>query len=177
MQKSLILLIPIALSGFFAYGQSEQTSLKRIRKNAVQVSAGFGGVIAAYSANYERLLIQFDDNSLVGLWGKAGLGGYGILFGPDGPYQHVSLGLLTGKSKGHFELNLGGARMFDKGGFEFSKEMSDFHTEPAPEKKSYVSLSPVGSIGYRYQNPNSNFVFRTGLGYPEGAFIGLGVAL
>ena len=174
MQKLLILLIPITLSGFFAYGQLEQTSPKRIRKNAVQVSAGFGGVIAAYNANYERLIIQFEDNSLVGLWGKVGLGEWGEYGNNGGSYQQLMMGILTGKNKGHLELNLGGARMYNKRGFENYWMINDPQIKPV--KADYVQLNLVGSIGYRYQNPNGNFVFRTGLGYPEGAFIGLGVA-
>ncbi len=53
--------------------------------------------------------------------------------------------------------------------------MSDFHMEPTPEKSNYVRLSPVGSLGYRFQKPEGGILFRTGLGYPEGVFIGIGV--
>ena len=176
MQKPLVLLALLVVFSLSAYGQLEQTNQDKVPKNVVQLSAGFGGVIGAYNANYERQLVQFEGNSLIGLWGKVGLGAYGILFGPSGPYQHLSLGLLTGKKLSHFELSFGGARMFDKNGFEHNQDISDFHKEPAPEKSSYVSLSPVGSIGYRYQNPTGNIIFRTGLGYPEAVFIGLGAA-
>lgn len=173
MRKAPFLITAIIFSTLTGYGQSEPPDYK-VTRNVVQLSAGFGGYFGAYNVNYERLLIQFEDNSLVGLWGKVGLGEYAVIYDLGGPYQHVSLGLLGGRKKSHFELNFGGARMYDKRGFEGYWKIQ--YPSTAPKKANYVQWNPVGSMGYRYQKPDGNFVFRTGLGYPEGVFIGLGVA-
>ena len=174
MQKSAIFLVIITIFSHTIYGQSEQDSLERVRKNAVQASAGFGRVIAAYSVNYERLIVQFEDNSLIGLWGKAGVGGWAEYGNNGGDYQQLTVGLLTGKSSGHLELNFGGARMYNQQGFENYWMINDPQAKPV--KSNYVRWNPVGSLGYRFQKPDGGILFRTGLGYPEGVFIGLGAS-
>ena len=174
MRKFAVLLVAIPLFSHTIFGQSEQEAPERIGKNVVQASAGFGGVIAAYSVNYERLLLRFEDNSLVGLWGKAGLGEWAMFGDNGGGYQRLMVGLLTGKSKGHFELNFGGARMYNQRGFENYWKINDPQAEPV--KSNYVQWDPAGSLGYRFQKPEGGILFRTGLGYPEGIFIGLGAS-
>ncbi len=174
MQKSVILLVAIIILSHTIYGQSEQVNPERIRKNVVQASAGAMVVVGAYGINYERLLVQFEDNSLIGLWGKAGLGEWAEYGNNGGGYQRLMVGLLTGKSRGHLELNLGGARMYNKRGFENYWMINDPQVKPI--KSNYVQRNPVGSLGYRFQKREGGFLFRTGLGYPEGIFVGLGAS-
>ncbi|MGB3779358.1 MAG: hypothetical protein WA960_13445 [Tunicatimonas sp.] len=174
MQKSVILLVAIIILSHAVYGQSEQVSPERIHKNVVQASAGSMVVVGAYGINYERLLVQFEDNSLIGLWGKAGIGGWAEYGNNGGDYQQLTAGLLIGKSRGHLELNLGGARMYNQQGFENYWMINDPQAKPV--KSDYVRLSPVGSLGYRFQKREGGFLFRTGLGYPEGIFVGLGAS-
>ena len=174
MRKSAILLITIIIFSSTVWGQSERISPERVSKNVVQASAGALVVVGAYGINYERLIVQFEDNSLVGLWGKAGVGEWAMYGDNGGGYQRLMVGLLTGKSKGHLELNFGGARMYNKRGFENYWMYND--PQVAPIKSNYLEWNPVGSLGYRFQKPNGGFLFRTGLGYPEGIFIGLGAA-
>ena len=174
MRKSAVLVVAITLFSHAIFGQSEQVSSERVRKNVVQASAGFGGVIAAYSVNYERLVIQFEDNSLIGLWGKVGVGGWAEYGNNGGDYQQLTVGLLTGKRRGHLELNFGGARMYNQQGFENYWMINDPQAKPV--KSNYVRWNPVGSLGYRFQKPDGGILFRTGLGYPEGIFIGLGAS-
>ena len=168
MLKEILFIFFIVFSIYPCYGQnSVENHQEVIYRNALQVSAGFSGFRGAYHVTYERRIISFEKNSLIGLWAKGGFGGWGVIYSTGGPYQHLSLGILTGKNKGHFELNLGGARMYNKTGLEHYTAIRDHQLE--------LDFSPIGAIGYRYQKPSGNFLFRCGVGYPESVYIGFGV--
>ena len=176
MLKKILLTVSIIFSISICYGQNtDENHQKEINKNAIQVSAGFCGIFGAYNVTYERLIIPFKENSIIGLWAKGGFGGYGEIYSTGGPFQHLSLGVLTGENKGHFELNFGGARMYNKKALEDNRTHMHPQFEPEQKKEDYVKFNPVGSIGYRYQKPSGNFIFRCGLGYPESIYIGIGV--
>jgi len=176
MLKEILLSFFIFFSIYPCYGQNSAENNQEVRpRNALQVSAGFSGFRGAYHFTYERRIISFEKNSLIGLWAKGGFGGWGVIYSTGGPYQHLSLGILTGKNKGHFELNFGGARMYNKTGLEHDTAIRNHQLEPKLTKDDFVKLSPIGAIGYRYQKPSGNFLFRCGIGYPESVYIGFGV--
>jgi hypothetical protein len=176
MLEKILLIFLIAFIIYPSYGQSrDENHQGGVKKNALQVSAGFSGFRGGYNVTYERLIVSFEKNSLMGLWAKGGFGGWGVIYSTGGPYQHLSLGILTGKNKGHFELNFGGARMYNKTGLEHETALRDHHSEPKPTKDDYVDFSPIGAMGYRYQKPSGNFLFRCGVGYPESIYIGFGL--
>ena len=63
--------------------------------------------------------------------------------------------LGTGRRGSHIEF-CAGSYLFDDAGFQ------EF---------------PIGgSLGDRLQKPGNNLIFRTGLGYPEQIYVGLGIA-
>tara|TARA_B100001059_G_C17828859_1_gene583267 strand:+ start:1488 stop:2003 length:516 start_codon:yes stop_codon:yes gene_type:complete len=81
-------------------------------------------------------------------------------------------GVLTGcQNNNHFEANLGAglANVIDE-------SYSGFYGTGGSSASNYTAIYPVGNIGYRFQEPNKNFVFRTGIGFPELLYIGFGVA-
>ena len=81
-------------------------------------------------------------------------------------------GLLTGYDKrNHFEANigLGLANVVEEA-------YSGFYGSGGSSGSNYRAIYPVGNIGYRFQVPNKNFVFRTGVGFPELLYVGFGVA-
>lgn len=78
-----------------------------------------------------------------------GIGTWGV-WSSGGPYQSLAVGLLTGDNSGHFELNIGGARMFDTSAYKHEQSMSNYFSEPQPLKSEYVNPSIVGAMGYRY---------------------------
>jgi len=52
--------------------------------------------------------------------------------------------------------------------------MKDYSwTEPNPALP-HSGFDVAGEIGYRYQNPEGGFLFRTGIAWPETVYIGLG---
>lgn len=104
---------------------------------------------------YERMLkqnVQLSNNK-ISTFVKVG---YGSAAGWEytSPYILGQFGILTGVKKHHLEVSGG-----------FVKSLDDYDIFP---------LS--GSIGYRIQKPGSHFVFRTGVGWPEALYVGLGVS-
>jgi hypothetical protein len=176
MLKEILLIFLIAFSFHPCYGQTpDENHQEAVPRNALQATAGFSGLRGAYSVTYERQIVSFEKNSLTGLWAKGGFGGWGVIYSVGGPYQHLSLGILTGRNKGHFELNFGGARMYNKTGLKRDMSLADLRLGPQPIKADYVDFSPIGAMGYRYQKPSGHFLFRCGVGYPESLYIGFGV--
>jgi hypothetical protein len=162
---------------YTSYGQdiNETIDHPEVNKNAIQATVGFAWLMGAYNVNYERMIISFEKGTLVGLWSKIGFGGWGV-WSTGGPYQSVTLGILTGAEKNHFELNVGGARMYNRSGYKHDQDINNYLSEPQPQKSDYVNIKLVGTAGYRYQKPNGNFLFRCGIGYPETSYVGFGVA-
>lgn len=161
-----------------AYGQSSHDTVDEpaeIKKNSIHAIVGFAGVAGSCSINYERMLVAFEKGTLVGLWSKVGVGVAGV-WSSGGPYQSVTLGVLTGAKNNHFELNIGGARMVNNIGYEDAQRMSAYFAEPPPSKSDFVDFKVAGTVGYRYQKPQGKLLFRCGIGFPETIFVGLGVA-
>lgn len=57
----------------------------------------------------------------------------------------------------------------------------DIYTGNGPDGPIYETvIRPLellsGSVGYRRQAPNSHFVFRAGIGWPEALYVGWGYA-
>jgi len=170
---SKYLFLSILLVGSWSYAQESDTiKTTKVKKNVIQGSVGFIFYSAGAQLNYERQLIQFQDQSLSGLWANAGIGYWGVIAGYGGPYQHVSLGLLGGHENNHFEFTFGVGRLNNaaRGG-------DDYGQSPVPSASSKdINYSPIGTMGYRYQKPGGSFVFRCGVSYPPLPYFGFGLA-
>jgi len=176
-QRFFLLFFIVFFSYKTTYGQnlSDTINLEKPNRNLIHATIGIAGLAGTYHVNYERMLIGFEKGTLAGLWSKVGVGGWGV-WSAGGPYQSISVGILTGPHRNHFELNAGVARMFNRIGFEREQSLSTQLSEPQPFKSGYVNVSLVGTAGYRYQKPDGSFMFRSGLGYPEIIYVGFGVA-
>lgn len=148
---------------------------RALKKNVIHATAGTAGLMGAYNLNYERMLAGGKEGNLKGLWAKAGVGGWGI-WSSGGPYQSLMLGALTGQKSSHFEINFGLARMVDQSAYDHAKHMSIYLSEPLPPKSNFINIRAVGSAGYRLQKPGGRFLLRTGIGYPEAVYLGIGAA-
>jgi hypothetical protein len=82
--------------------------------------------------------------------------GYGGAAYWEGESQYIlgQFGILTGVRNHHLEASAGLVAFLD----------------------NYFSSPLSGSIGYRIQKPGGHFIFRTGLGWPEALYVGLGVS-
>lgn len=134
-------------------------------KNAIHVSAGTWFFYGEWNVNYERIFTKLDNtksDTYVG--GQFGFGvsesfSHGTHYTPT-----AKVVLLSGNSRSHFEFN-GGA------------SINLLEMDGALPQGHVVSIyTPTFSIGYRFQNmTNSRFVFRTGVGWPTGLYLGCGI--
>ena len=85
---------------------------------------------------------------------KAGYGGAAYWEG-ESSYILGQFGILTGVNAHHFEASAGLLKSFDE---------------------HYDMFPLCGVIGYRIQKPGGHFIFRTGVGWPEALYVGLGVS-
>lgn len=158
--KFLILLFSLSLfllktNSIFSQGDSGTKSGTQLHKNSIQGSVGTFGVYFSAIGTYEYIFWQHKKTHLA-TFARAGYGGYVWLAATNGGFVLFEGGVLTGANKSHFEAAIGMSYFMEY-------EDNDF-------------LSPAASIGYRLQKPGGHFIFRTGLGYPEGLYIGFGVS-
>lgn len=141
----------------FSQEETAQTvyrGLPRMPGNAFHGNVGGGsfkgeGLYFTGTLLYERLLQKKVKDSVAYPYIQIG-GGGAMGWGGNAPYAVARFGLFTGVKASHFECNAG----------------------------AIFPLRPLlsASIGYRYQKPDGNFIFRTGAAWPEGIYVGFGVA-
>lgn len=127
--------------------------------NAIYGSIGFnmeiiGDAWLTGNVYYERMFQRNAQKSKVSTFLKAGLGSMAYWEGTSS-YVIAQYGVLTGIEKHHLEAS---------GGFVFSLD------------KDYDIFPLSGSVGYRMQKPTGHFIFRTGVGWPEALYIGIGAS-
>ncbi|WP_018478449.1 hypothetical protein [Pontibacter roseus] len=171
------LLYLLVLNCCQAFGQDTNATSEApgLKKNAVHATLGTIGLMGAYTFSYDRNVIEFDKGVLQGIWARAGAGGWAS-WTSGGPYQSVTVGVLTGRKSSHVEFHAGAARMFDRSAYDDEKDLRDYYADPKPAKSEFTDIRAVGSLGYRYQKPGGHFLFRVGAGFPETAYVGLGIA-
>jgi hypothetical protein len=132
---------------------TEKKPFKNIvrNSNAIYTNIGIGGLYFTATAYYERKITQ---SSMASTFIKAGVGGY-ALWGEGGYYVLTQYGILTGSKKNHFEL-AAGVNYFING---------DLKGQKYPFS---------GTLGYRFHKPDGNFIFRTGVSWPEAVYVGFG---
>jgi hypothetical protein len=140
--------------------QSEKPNLieNKMFNNAIYGSVGYGLVYVDATVYYERMFNRNAQESIstfvkVG-YGVIGVGVPGFEGGP-GNYILGQFGILTGVRKHHLEVSAG-----------LTKYYGDVD----------ISIPWSVSIGYRFQKPGGNFIFRTGVGWIEGIYAGLGTS-
>jgi hypothetical protein len=86
---------------------------------------------------------------------------------------------IFGEKKSHLEIGLGLGVLYDKSSYEIGVSNANYPYpgfQPEPSKGDYTSLTPAASVGYRYQKAPGGFVFRTGIGFPDGIYVAIGLA-
>ena len=165
-----LLLIP-ALVLVFGPGARAQASADPARNSVYLELFGNGGM---YSLNYDRELTE-------GVRVRVGFAGWtaqDFFGGPDVSMQTIPVSLHLLRGRGRHQADIGGGIVTGR-----KTRDSDFPGDSA----NFMSL--VGIIGYRYQRPESGFVFRAGFtpfyglgdeddAYPEKGFLpSVGVSL
>jgi hypothetical protein len=144
---------------FNLHGQEHKTDTipTGLKKNAVYgsityISDGYIG-FRGLSINAERMLWN-TGGFINSIWIRFGDWG-----GGHGTHLIGGITALTGSRASHFEVNLGVASFRSKN-----------NTEEVVEKDVF----PAAALGYRFQKPGDNLVFRTGIGFPERLYLSFG---
>lgn len=156
MKRVYTLLLAIALTSSVSFSQINLLENFQVKKAKNTISISGGTIILASSANlaYERMLLSSKSAVLHSLWIKGRASSFGNNDWIESDHKYLidlaAVGLI-GQTRMHMELSLG------IGMFPIDNQ-----------------FFPTLSAGYRYQKDKGGFIFRTGLGYPEFLYIGLG---
>jgi hypothetical protein len=148
----LLCLLLICYSSIHAQQDSIKEQENLYKKNTFHGSVGT--LLIGFTANifYDRILSESEKGSKLSTFVRIGYQ-ENILSFSQGRAFILEGGMLTGRNFGHFESALGVAYL---------------------QSENDVIL-PAFSIGYRGQKPNGNFMFRTGIGFPELLYFGIGL--
>lgn len=131
-------------------------NLHSFNRNAVYISAGTLGLYFSASGFYERIISREESNTLnAKAFTRLGIGRY-ISWGDQGTFILPHFGVLTGANNSHIEV---------AAGIYITRRDSDIS----------LDLPLSGVIAYRYQKPGGIFIGRVGIGFPEGAFLSIGI--
>jgi len=132
---------------------SSKDEIRKFLPNALHGQIGSAFFFGNASIYYERLILRETNSGVPGPYFRCGYQ-HMMVLGYTGPTLAVEAGHILGRWNSHFEMNLG------------------IHLDIT----GTTELFPVGSsIAYRYQKPSGNFIFRTGLGFPNAVFFSLGL--
>jgi hypothetical protein len=147
-----------------------------LKPNAIGVSTGFFPIYVAWNLYYERRIFYSEQYLFKTFYLRAS-GGTWEALSPYGHHAGLSICGLTGIGKHHFELRFGATAIIETGRYKNEKKYPyNFPNQQPVLLKNYLLLWPSGSMGYRFQKPGGHFIFRTGAGYPEAIYVGLGLA-
>ncbi|MBL7874356.1 MAG: hypothetical protein JNL53_01755 [Cyclobacteriaceae bacterium] len=152
--RNLFIILLLIANTVAAQDVTPDSKESKMFNNAIYGNVGVGGLFVTATACYERMFARNGQKSIVATFVKAGYGG-AAYWGHSTPYILGNFGFLTGVTKHHLEVSGGFVKSLDE----------------------YYDLFPLSvSIGYRIQKPNGHFILRTGAGWPEGFYFGLGVS-
>lgn len=125
--------------------------LNHYNRNLVYGTGSYLLYLSSFTLNYERII--YVSNSEKKMWSyRVGCG----LINNKGKIALATLNNLRGKGKNKFEMNIG----------------ATYINEPHSFGPNYFTV--VLNAGYRRQSPDGKFIFRTGIGTPEGLYFSLG---
>ena len=128
------------------------SSVKPFKENSIYGTLG-AGYVSGITGNYERMIFYPIDSKIQSVGFRLGAGPGVSVF--VSYMQYISaLTVLTGKGNNHFEFGAG----------------ADF----IKEKYYDWQIVPIVNLGYRFQKPGGDYVFRTGTGFPELLYLSLG---
>lgn len=128
----------------------------QFNKNAIYGNLGSGGIYFTATGYYERMIKQKMWNTSISSFVKVGFGAE-VHWGGESRYLLSQYGLLFGAKKHHLEIGLGPGY---------------FSNNSVTGKLFMMS----GTVGWRFQKPDGNFIFRIGTSWPEAVYAGLGLS-
>ena len=151
--KSILCLILILFVNSLSFSQDlSSTKASNEAKNSLVLSAGTILFVSNASISYERRLSTIGARGESSLWVKGRYSKFSGWITPDeGRFFDATVFTLLGAGRSFTELSLG---------------VGMFPYDP--------SLAPTASVGYRFQKQDGGIIFRTGMGFPELFYLGLG---
>ena len=165
-----VLFLFVLLSNL-AFAQSNESTVNGIlQKNSLSFNVGTALLANGGGIKYERLIPK--KSVYYTLSAGAHLFRFDFFTTENHTVLSINNGLITGLDKrNHFEASIG------LGWDNVNKEASSgIYGSGGSAASQYSQFIPVANMGYRFQAPNKDFVFRTGIGFPELVYVGLGVA-
>lgn len=129
-------------------------STDRVNKNLLYGGIGVGGIYFPAYIYYERQLQEHFLNSKLSSFVTVGTGA-AVHWEGSSYYVAAKFGLLLGQQKAKLETALGVNYFY----------LGDLTDETLPL---------AASIGYRANKPGKNYVFRTGVSWPEAVYVSWG---
>lgn len=157
--KSIKLLLLIVLALVIMTCQGNSQSEISYAKNCFHGTVSFLGLGAAAGLSYERHIWHNPDRAFLNSISARVAGGAWAVWDTEGKAGIAGLSGLTGKKKHKLETLLG-------------VTVSKNNNQLISSLETLIATA----IGYRFQKPHGGFVFRTGLGIPEGIYLGIGFA-
>jgi hypothetical protein len=155
--NTIFLIIFLLLSTLCFGQQNEYDSIKpKNNKSSFYLSLGILPIYLSAVANYEIMLVERPDKFFKNSGIRFG-GGVFTFWEDYGAAVVATYTSITGKGGNHLEFGFGATYLK-----YLSYDAEDW------------AILPAGNIGYRFTKPSSNFIFRTGIGFPEGVYIGFG---
>ena len=94
----------------------------------------------------------------------------------EGSHLIISSVFISDVNAHHLETSLGAAFLYNKTNYEYNLDLARTGGYPAFHPAFFVKLYPAVTFGYRYHKPDGILMFRTGVGFPEIAYLGVGLA-
>lgn len=154
MKSILITAVILLVASDTCYSQNifQEIFSRKETKNAVVGSAGTVLAVSGAGIAYERKLVSFEKREISSLWIKGRYTRFtGRLIEGGASFLDVSAMGLLGSRNSFTEISAG---------------IGWFPARSA--------VYPTGSVGYRYHRRRGGIILRTGVGFPELFYIGIG---
>ena len=128
-----------------------------LKKNIIHGSLAPDLAYNAAHVFFDRIVYE---NNNIAVFARVGYGVWLTLITNSGTTLMGQGGVLFGSGKGRFEVAIGAAKI-----------------NQTQYSENHDKTDPAINIGYRRNVPGKHFLYRTGIGYPEGIYFGVGYAL
>ncbi|GAA5038049.1 hypothetical protein GCM10011506_35430 [Marivirga lumbricoides] len=169
--KALFIILLISINCFSQ--TLYKNTLDKENKNAIYANIGFVPVWGVINAAYERRLLKTNSAFINSLWAKVG-GGYWVEFSSGGPHAMAGITALSGTGNHHIEASVGFVSLYNYADYKKDLQSYEIVGNVKPSRGDYLNHHPAGGLGYRYQNPETGFIVRTGISFPEAIYVGVG---
>ncbi|MFK7950494.1 MAG: hypothetical protein AB8G11_23105 [Saprospiraceae bacterium] len=174
MKKILFIFVIIGCTLTNVFSQENTNQSVFSNQNTIYGTVALGGFWGTLNINYERQLMT-TNNRIFKTFGVRIGGGYWATWGQQGSHYIITPTFLSGTGNNHFESAIGATLLYDKLSYDIGVSNAEYFNEPIPSHIQYMDIYPAGSLGYRYQKPDGWLMFRTGIGFPDVVYLGLGV--